>query len=177
MSEALARHRVPATLLKLELTERTLMVEHTRVVDTLVALEALDVELSLDDFGTGYSSMFMLKRLPVSEIKVDRSFVSRLAADGEDASIVRSHHRPRPRARAAGGRRGRRDRGGLGPAASGSAATRRRAGSSAARCRPRRPRSGCASTYASRRAKSEAPAVGAALPLRLVAEADRGSTA
>ena len=90
VSEALARYRVPATLLKLELTERTLMSEHSRVVDTLVALEALDVELSLDDFGTGYSSMFMLKRLPVSEIKVDQSFVSRLTEDGEDASIVRS---------------------------------------------------------------------------------------
>jgi diguanylate cyclase (GGDEF)-like protein len=90
VSEALARHRVPATLLKLELTERTLMSEHSRVVDTLVALEALDVELSLDDFGTGYSSMFMLKRLPVSEIKVDRSFVSRLADTDDDESIVRS---------------------------------------------------------------------------------------
>ncbi len=90
VSESLAKHRVPATLLKLELTERTLMVEHTRVLDTLIALEALDVELSLDDFGTGYSSMFMLKRLPVSEIKVDQSFVSRLSQDGEDISIVRS---------------------------------------------------------------------------------------
>jgi diguanylate cyclase (GGDEF)-like protein len=90
VSEALARHRVPAPLLKLELTERTLMAEHTRVMDTLIALEALDVELSLDDFGTGYSSMFMLKRLPVSEIKVDRSFVSKLSEHGEDASIVRS---------------------------------------------------------------------------------------
>jgi diguanylate cyclase (GGDEF)-like protein len=90
VSEALARHRVPAPLLKLELTERTLMAEHTRVLDTLIALEALDVELSLDDFGTGYSSMFMLKRLPVSEIKVDRSFVGKLAEHGDDASIVRS---------------------------------------------------------------------------------------
>jgi EAL domain-containing protein (putative c-di-GMP-specific phosphodiesterase class I) len=90
VSEGLARHRVPASFLCLELTERTLMTEHTRVMDTLEALEALDVTLSLDDFGTGYSSMFMLQRLPVSEIKVDRSFVSRLADGGDDASIVRS---------------------------------------------------------------------------------------
>jgi diguanylate cyclase (GGDEF)-like protein len=90
VSESLARHRVPASLLRLELTERTLMMEHARVLDTLVALEALDVEISLDDFGTGYSSMFMLKRLPVSEIKVDRSFVKMLTEAGEDASIVRS---------------------------------------------------------------------------------------
>jgi diguanylate cyclase (GGDEF)-like protein len=92
VSEALATHRVPATHLQLELTERTLMAEQTRVMDTLDALEALDVSLSLDDFGTGYSSMFMLKRLPVTEIKVDQSFVARLAVAGaeEDASIVRS---------------------------------------------------------------------------------------
>ena len=90
VSESLARHRVPASLLRLELTERTLMMEHARVMDTLVALEALDIEISLDDFGTGYSSMFMLKRLPVSEIKVDRSFVKMLTEAGEDASIVRS---------------------------------------------------------------------------------------
>jgi len=90
VSEALARHRVPAYLLKLELTERTLMAENSRVADTLTALEALDIELSLDDFGSGYSSMFMLKRLPVSEIKVDRSFVSQLGDGGGDASIVRS---------------------------------------------------------------------------------------
>ena len=90
VSEGLAKHRMPATHLMLELTERTLMAEHSRVMDTLDALEALDVAISLDDFGTGYSSMFMLKRLPVTEIKVDRSFVSRLSEADEDESIVRS---------------------------------------------------------------------------------------
>jgi EAL domain-containing protein (putative c-di-GMP-specific phosphodiesterase class I) len=90
VADALARHGVPSRLLQLELTERTLVAEHRYVVDTLLALEALDVGISLDDFGTGYSSMLMLKRLPVSEIKVDRSFVSRLAEEGHDASIVRS---------------------------------------------------------------------------------------
>ena len=90
VSAGLAKHRVPATHLMLELTERTLMAEHSRVMDTLDALEALDVSLSLDDFGTGYSSMFMLKRLPVTEIKVDRSFVSRLSEAEDDESIVRS---------------------------------------------------------------------------------------
>ncbi len=90
VSEGLARHRVPASHLILELTERTLMAEHSRVMDTLDALEGLDVAISLDDFGTGYSSMFMLKRLPVTEIKVDRSFVSKMADGIEDESIVRS---------------------------------------------------------------------------------------
>jgi len=60
------------------------------VVDSLIALQPLDVSLSLDDFGTGYSSTLLLKTLPVSEIKVDRCFVSRLAETGDDISIVRS---------------------------------------------------------------------------------------
>lgn len=90
VSEGLAKHRFPASHLVLELTERTLMAEHSRVMDTLDALEAMDVAISLDDFGTGYSSMFMLKRLPVTEIKVDRSFVSRMNDGEEDESIVRS---------------------------------------------------------------------------------------
>ncbi|MCU0265108.1 MAG: EAL domain-containing protein [Actinomycetia bacterium] len=90
VSEALAKHRLPAALLKLELTERTLTADHSRVLDTLEALEAMDVSLSLDDFGTGFSSMFMLKRLPVSELKVDRSFVTSLTTVEGDLSIVRT---------------------------------------------------------------------------------------
>ncbi len=87
---SLVRTGVPADLLKLELTERTLMAQHSRVSETIDGLEKLGIALSLDDFGTGYSSMFMLKRLPVSELKVDRSFVSRLSEGGEDVSIVRT---------------------------------------------------------------------------------------
>jgi len=90
LRRALARTGLPADLLKLELTERTLMAQHSRVSETIAGLEDLGVALSLDDFGTGYSSMFMLKRLPVSELKVDRSFVSRVSDGGEDRSIVRT---------------------------------------------------------------------------------------
>jgi EAL domain-containing protein (putative c-di-GMP-specific phosphodiesterase class I) len=84
---------VPADLLCLEITERVLMADVATAADTLAELDALGVRISLDDFGTGYSSLVLLKRLPVREIKVDRSFVKRLgqaAGAEEDTSIVRS---------------------------------------------------------------------------------------
>ena len=89
VAAGLARHDLPASALRLELTERVLMAEPARVADTLAALERLGVQLSLDDFGTGYSSLVLLQQMPVGEIKVDRSFVSRIASGG-DGAIVRS---------------------------------------------------------------------------------------
>ncbi len=90
IANGLARHGLPAAALRLELTERVLMSDPNRVGETLEAMERLGVRLSLDDFGTGYSSLVLLQRLPVSEIKVDRSFVKRLTTSPDDAKIVRS---------------------------------------------------------------------------------------
>ena len=90
VGRGLARHGLPASALRLELTERVLMSEPGRVAGTLGALERLGVQLSLDDFGTGYSSLVLLQRLPVSEIKIDRSFVKRLLTSPDDTKIVRS---------------------------------------------------------------------------------------
>ncbi|POX40424.1 GGDEF-domain containing protein [Streptomyces sp. Ru73] len=85
----LARHRVPPGALQLEITEHVLLEDPQRAADTLNGLTGHGVKMSLDDFGTGYSSLVHLRRLPVSELKIDRSFVARLAVDTEDAEIVR----------------------------------------------------------------------------------------
>jgi diguanylate cyclase (GGDEF)-like protein len=86
----LRKYRLPSRALKLEITEHVLMADPARMTYALEALGRVGVELSLDDFGTGYSSLVHLKRLPVSEIKVDRSFVQRMTSDLDDGAIVRS---------------------------------------------------------------------------------------
>jgi diguanylate cyclase (GGDEF)-like protein len=90
VNDALKRTGVPASYLELELTERVVMADPQRALENLTALARLGVRLSLDDFGTGYSSLAYLRRLPVTEIKIDKSFVLRMDVDDEDATIVRS---------------------------------------------------------------------------------------
>jgi len=90
VASALERHDLPASMLVLELTERVLTRDSGEVNATLNSLRRLGVAASLDDFGTGYSSMVLLKKLPIAEIKIDRSFVSRLTADPGDVTIVAS---------------------------------------------------------------------------------------
>ncbi|GAA4656029.1 cyclic Di-GMP phosphodiesterase RmdB [Streptomyces chumphonensis] len=85
----LARHGVPAGALQLEITEHVLLEDPQQAADTLAGLTGHGVKMSLDDFGTGYSSLVHLRKLPVSELKIDRSFVARLAVDDQDAAIVR----------------------------------------------------------------------------------------
>jgi diguanylate cyclase (GGDEF)-like protein len=90
VGSALERHDLPARSLLLELTERVLTRDSPEVTETLAGLGRLGVTISLDDFGTGYSSMALLRKLPVTEIKIDRSFVSRVTQDDDDATIVGS---------------------------------------------------------------------------------------
>jgi EAL domain-containing protein (putative c-di-GMP-specific phosphodiesterase class I) len=90
VAAALARHRVPASALTLEITESTLIADPARTVGTLNRLSDMGVALAIDDFGTGYSSLSYLHRLPVDEIKIDKSFVQRMTADESDSVIVRS---------------------------------------------------------------------------------------
>ena len=74
--------------LKLEITESHIMENSETGIKTLNKLRALGVELSLDDFGTGYSSLSYLHRLPVSYLKIDRSFINRMIESSENAEIV-----------------------------------------------------------------------------------------
>ncbi|MGH2841818.1 MAG: EAL domain-containing protein, partial [Solirubrobacteraceae bacterium] len=87
---ALAQHGVDPSALIIEVTENSIMSDEVRVGDVLARLSELGVRISLDDFGTGYSSLTHLRALPVSEVKVDRSFVARMRSDATDAAIVRS---------------------------------------------------------------------------------------
>jgi EAL domain-containing protein (putative c-di-GMP-specific phosphodiesterase class I) len=86
----LARWQVEPELLEFEITESAMLTDPGRTKLILEQLSAMGIRLSVDDFGTGYSSLAYLKRLPVSEIKVDRSFVMNMDEDEDDATIVRS---------------------------------------------------------------------------------------
>src|SRR5205823_11115486 len=90
LAERLGEHGVAADQIQLEITEGALMADPRRVLDTLRRLDDLGVGLSLDDFGTGYSSMQHLRRLPLAEVKIDRSFVLGMVGDPDDEAIVRS---------------------------------------------------------------------------------------
>ncbi|MEE2977011.1 MAG: EAL domain-containing protein [Pseudomonadota bacterium] len=86
--ETLARHALDPRSLMLEITESTAMRDVDASLQILQQLDAMGVRISIDDFGTGYSSLLYLKRLPASELKIDRGFVRDLAHDTEDAAIV-----------------------------------------------------------------------------------------
>jgi len=86
----LAQYRVPAELLRLEVTESAVMGDAARCMEVLQRLHDLGVKLSIDDFGTGYSSMAYLRRLPVDELKIDRSFVLGMTTASQDAVLVRT---------------------------------------------------------------------------------------
>jgi diguanylate cyclase (GGDEF)-like protein/PAS domain S-box-containing protein len=86
----IAHYGIRADRLKLELTESVLVDDLERAAEIMNTLRALGLELSLDDFGTGYASLSYLSRLPFSQIKIDRAFVTHLLAEKSDAAIVQS---------------------------------------------------------------------------------------
>jgi diguanylate cyclase (GGDEF)-like protein len=89
-AKLLAAYEVSPQHISLEVTESTIMSEPARALATMQRLHGMGLKLSIDDFGTGYSSLAYLKKLPVSELKIDKSFVKDMATDKDDAIIVRS---------------------------------------------------------------------------------------
>ena len=90
VAAALRRHQVPAHLLTFEITESNVMTDPEHSLPVLRELHAMGIRLSVDDFGTGYSSLAYLRRLPIDEIKIDRSFVQGMGTDLSDLAIVRA---------------------------------------------------------------------------------------
>lgn len=86
----LLQHRVPPEHLCLEITESAIMDDPNFALQTLELFNDMGVKMSIDDFGTGYSSLAYLKRLPVDELKIDKSFVMNMQHDSQDEKIVRS---------------------------------------------------------------------------------------
>ena len=83
LSAALVKHRVPASLIEVEITESAMMGDQDDILAELAALRALGVKLHVDDFGTGYSSLSQLQRLKMDVLKVDRAFTTELANSKE----------------------------------------------------------------------------------------------
>ncbi|MCU4185525.1 EAL domain-containing protein [Acidiferrimicrobium sp. IK] len=88
--DVLVDHGVNPSALTLEITEGSLMADPARTIGVLGRLSSLGIAISIDDFGTGYSSLGYLKRLPATEVKIDRSFVSGMLSNPSDDAIVRS---------------------------------------------------------------------------------------
>ncbi len=87
---AVDRHGINPSLLKLELTESMLLENIEDTIITMTALKEIGIRFSLDDFGTGYSSLQYLKRLPLTQLKIDQSFVRDIVCDSSDKAIVRT---------------------------------------------------------------------------------------
>lgn len=90
VKSAVAHFAIDPKLLNLELTESLLLNDIEDTVNTMNALQAIGIRFELDDFGTGYSSLQYLKKLPLYQLKIDRSFVSDITSNGSDQAIVRT---------------------------------------------------------------------------------------
>lgn len=90
LKQILAKHDLSAHSLSLEITESSIMDDPERALETVERIAKMGIQLSIDDFGTGYSSLAYLKRLPVNELKIDRSFVMNIENDQDDVTIVKS---------------------------------------------------------------------------------------
>ncbi len=90
VSELLAEHNIDADRVTLEITESAVMDDPVEAIKALKLLARMGIKLSIDDFGTGYSSMSQLRKTPLTELKIDKSFVLELPTNHEDQKIVKS---------------------------------------------------------------------------------------
>ncbi|MES1987250.1 MAG: EAL domain-containing protein, partial [Pseudomonadota bacterium] len=90
ISDIFKTYQIDNSSLSLEITESSIMDDPVRALATLDKLSSMNIKLSIDDFGTGYSSLAYLKRLPVNELKIDKSFILKMEQDESDKKIVQS---------------------------------------------------------------------------------------
>lgn len=90
IEEVLKTTGLEAQFLELEVTESVVMKEYEYVVDILQKVRDMGITISIDDFGTGYSSLSHLKKLPISKIKIDKTFIDDIANDGHDIEITKA---------------------------------------------------------------------------------------
>jgi diguanylate cyclase (GGDEF)-like protein/PAS domain S-box-containing protein len=90
ITTAVQRHNINPALLKLELTESLLLSDIEDTITKMKTLAEMNIQFSLDDFGTGYSSLQYLKKLPLYQLKIDKSFIDNIVVDSDDQSIVKT---------------------------------------------------------------------------------------
>jgi diguanylate cyclase len=90
INDIFEKYNINHNSISLEITESSIMDDPVRALATLDKLSSMNIKLSIDDFGTGYSSLAYLKRLPVNELKIDKSFILKMELDGNDMKIVQS---------------------------------------------------------------------------------------
>jgi EAL domain-containing protein (putative c-di-GMP-specific phosphodiesterase class I) len=88
IDKLIQRHEIPVEMVILEITESAMMTEPEKTLGVLNVLKERGISFSIDDFGTGHSSLAYIKKLPIGEIKIDRSFVMDMLQDREDLMIV-----------------------------------------------------------------------------------------
>jgi EAL domain-containing protein (putative c-di-GMP-specific phosphodiesterase class I) len=90
IARSLAQHPIPPQLVEIEITEKIVLAADARTLSTLTAIRDLGVGIAFDDYGTGYASLSMLTQYPLTRLKIDRSFVSRMENNAGDAAIIKA---------------------------------------------------------------------------------------